>query len=73
MTIINNRKKIASEVPSQKYKDNYDAIFGKKHKSAKDYEEESQNDKVQCTDEYSSCLDSSHMCDCSCLQEHGKD
>lgn len=30
MAIINNRKKIASEVPSQKYKDNYDAIFGKK-------------------------------------------
>lgn len=30
MTIINNRQKIATEVPSQKYKDNWDAIFGKK-------------------------------------------
>ena len=30
MAIINNRDKIASEVPSQKYKDNFDAIFGKK-------------------------------------------
>lgn len=30
MTIINNRKKIQSEVPSQQYKDNWDAIFGKK-------------------------------------------
>ena len=32
MTIINNRRKICSEVPSDKYKDNYDAIFGKKDK-----------------------------------------
>ena len=30
MAIINNRRKICSEVPSDKYKDNFDAIFGKK-------------------------------------------
>ena len=30
MTIINNRSKIQSEVPSQKYKDNWDTIFGQK-------------------------------------------
>jgi len=29
MTIINNRKKICSEVPSDKYRDNWDAIFSK--------------------------------------------
>jgi len=32
MAIINNRKKIASEVPSALYKENWDAIFGK-HKN----------------------------------------
>ena len=62
--ILNNRTKIASEVPSQKYKDNWDKIFGSKDKK---------DEKVKFCNYCSSCSGSDDMCDCTCLQESGKD
>ena len=47
MTIINNRRKICSEVPSDKYKDNFDAIFGKKEDKQKEERDKSFSPREQ--------------------------
>ena len=82
MAIINNRDKIQSEVPSQKYKDNYDKIFRQKRvqsdfdyldEVAKNEKDKEDDEKVQFCNKCSSCSGTDDMCDCTCLQGDRKD